>query len=174
MSELLCVTNRTLCAGDFLERVAEIVRSTPSGLGCLLHAGTIALVKRVQKYVPILVDVNRHMTLKERRTVLTDIASGVIGRAAVTSDCLPHAVGPRVVVAATGRGANFPGRLFPWKKIDHSGEKAYLVDFLHTWDVHNGRPGLLKLNDAARAKRYQELGFRQLTVSDLPELPFFG
>lgn len=158
----------------FVQLVAEIVRNTPKNLGCLLHAGTVALVKRVQKYVPILVDVNRHMTLKERRTVLTDIASGVIGQAAVTSDCLPHAVGPRVVIAATGRGANFPGRLFPWKKIDHSGEKAYLVDFLHTWDVHNGRPGLLKLNDAARAKRYQELGFRQLQVDAYSDLPFLG
>lgn len=159
----------------FVQLVAEIIRNTPNGIGCLLHAGTVSLVKRVQKYVPILVDVNRHMTLKERRTVLHDIASGVIVRAAVTSEFLPHAVGQSVVVAATCRGANFPGRLFPWnKKIDHSGEKAYLVDFLHTWDVHNGRPGLLKLNDAARAKRYQELGFRQLTVGDMHELPFFG
>lgn len=158
----------------FVQLVAEIVRNVPNGLGCLLHAGTVALAKRVQKHVPVLVDVNRHMTAKERRIVLSDIATGVISRAAVTDDFLPHAVGQRIVVAATGRGANFPGRLFPWKKIDHSGEKAYLVDFLHTWDIHNGRPGLLKLNDAARAKRYQELGFRQLTVGDLPELPFFG
>lgn len=158
----------------FVQLVAEIVRNTPNDLGCLLHAGTVALVKRVQKYVPILVDVNRHMTAKERRIVLSDIATGVISRAAVTDDFLPHAVGQRIVVAATCRGAQFPGRLFPWKKLDHSGEKAYLVDFLHDWDVHNGRPGLLRLNDAARTKRYQELGFRQLQVDGPFDLPFFG
>lgn len=32
MSELLCVTNRTLCAGDFLERVAAIADCHPAGL----------------------------------------------------------------------------------------------------------------------------------------------
>ena len=32
MSELLCVTNRTLCTGDFLERVAEIADQRPAGI----------------------------------------------------------------------------------------------------------------------------------------------
>ena len=32
MSELLCVTNRTLCAGGFLERVAAIADQRPAGI----------------------------------------------------------------------------------------------------------------------------------------------
>ena len=32
MSELLCVTNRQLCAGDFLERVAAIADQRPTGI----------------------------------------------------------------------------------------------------------------------------------------------
>lgn len=32
MSELLCVTNRTLCAGDFPERVAAIADQRPAGI----------------------------------------------------------------------------------------------------------------------------------------------
>ena len=32
MSELLCVTNRQLCAGDFLERVAAIADQRPAGI----------------------------------------------------------------------------------------------------------------------------------------------
>ena len=32
MSEILCVTNRQLCVGDFLERVAEIADCRPAGI----------------------------------------------------------------------------------------------------------------------------------------------
>jgi len=51
-------------------------------------------------------------------------------------------------------------------------DRAYLVDFQHSWDFRNGKPGMLWLNDKSRQKCYRELGFKQVFVDSVSELPF--
>ena len=54
------------------------------------------------------------------------------------------------------------------------GEPAYIVDFLHDWDIHNRRPGYLYRNDIARMTQYEQYGFAQYKFKRVEELPFLG
>ena len=58
------------------------------------------------------------------------------------------------------------------RRIPRGGKRAYIVDFTHDWDVHNGRSGRLRLNDEARTVRYKEMGFSQIRLEDPSQLPF--
>ena len=76
------------------------------------------------------------------------------------------------MVVANCTGRDMTGWSIPWRHLTKPGEKTYLVDFRHDWDRHNGRPGRLALNDAARMRRYMDMGFTQMSVSNAAQLPF--
>lgn len=55
-------------------------------------------------------------------------------------------------------------------------DKSYIIDFVHSWDTYdvNGKakPGPILKDDKARAKVYRELGFEQITLKSIDDLPF--
>lgn len=158
----------------FVKFVAEILQKTPSKIGCLLHTGPIAMSKRVSQYLPDVAEAHAHKTKSEQKAVLTGISEGTIRKAILSNEFVPQKQNHGVVIVATCRGCDFVETLFPWRALSHVGEKAYIVDFYHDWDVHNGRRGCLALNDEARKKRYEEFGFNQFVVSSIAQLPFIG
>jgi superfamily II DNA or RNA helicase len=85
-----------------------------------------------------------------------------------------------VVVNAGGGGSDIVARQIPGRESRNIGEvkpQAYLVDFVHEWDTvtdKNGRPrpGPILKDDKSREKSYSDLGFTQVWVDTLDELPF--
>jgi len=78
-----------------------------------------------------------------------------------------------VLVLATCRGDMSQIRL-PGRQSKGPNDKCYIVTFSHDWDMHNGRPGYLVRHDEARKQYFRALGFRQMYVEDINQLPFIG
>ena len=159
---------------EFVDMVAHIVREVSPDVGCLVSASNLALIKRVKEKMPELVECHRRLPAKGRRVILEDISIGTVRKAIVSYGCFPLVTSHDVMIVANCGGADVAGERIPWRKKTHDGEKTYMVDFRHAWDVHNGRSGRLALNDEARTRRYKELGFNQILVSDVAQLPFIG
>lgn len=159
----------------FVGVASEIAWRTPADVGCIVCSDA-KLQKDLAKAmdgIPGLVALNKKTSAKDLRVAFGNIAEGGAPKALATWDCFPPATSQKVMVAATCGGREFAGTVFPWKRLE-SAEKVYIVDFSHDWDVHNGRPGMLARNDEARKRRYAEIGFSQICVSDVDHLPFIG
>ena len=113
--------------------------------------------------------VYKKMRYVSRQKVLRAISSGEI-RKALLSGFYPEYYRHGVMILAHCEGAGSI-KSFPWRRRTRDG-KVYMVDFLHKWDEHNGRPGRLARNDEARSRRYEEMGFSQIRVEDARQLPF--
>ena len=98
---------------------------------------------------------------------------GMIRRAVVTYD-VPLASSLGVMILASCQGRSIAAKRIPWRKKTSERDRAFIIDFDHSWDMHNGRPGHLARNDNARVARYQELGFRQISLDSVNQLPFIG
>lgn len=162
---------------EFCKLAAGIVNGVSSTRGCLLCSEHVALLKRVAKWLPagtVAPQIHEKTPVKERRALLEDVANGTIRRALVSYGFFPLVSDHSVMVLATCGGGDIAGWRIPWRVAKSSGDRAYIVDFRHEWDLHNGRPGRLALNDEARMRRFRELGFRQMYVDDVSKLPFMG
>ena len=103
-----------------------------------------------------------------------DRLAGKLGESPKVSNHIvsDDSIEPRpIMVLATGKGCCAIKHL-PWKKMTKESDRAYIVDFGHPWDVHNGQRGWLSRNDMARAHKYQELGFHQMFLNSIDQLPF--
>lgn len=153
---------------EFMRMVSEIAMRTK---GCIVCSDATIQQKLLNTvYSPGLAVVNRKMSEKDRRIVFGNIETGGVSLALVTWDSFPPATCQGVMVAVTCGGKEFAGAKFPWRTKD----KVYIVDFVHDWDVHNGRPGVIARNDEARKRRYADMGFFQMFVADVNHLPFIG
>jgi len=169
-------TLSSLAMGDlFVNMVAEIAWRTPSDVGCIVCSDAKVQQKLLKAMdgAPSLVAVCKKTAVKDQRVAFGNIESGGVSRALVTWDAFPPATCQGVMVAATCGGRDFAGAKFPWRSME-SENKVYIVDFSHGWDVHNGRPGVIARNDEARKIRYAELGFSQMSISCIDQLPFIG
>ena len=155
----------------FVGIVAEILDAVPDGTGCILCTDNSNLAARVSACVPRAVEVSKDAPAKARKEILGGLAGGAIRKAIASSGCFPRKTDHGVMVVATCAG-ELPGWSFNWRHLKKPGEKAWLVDFRHDWDRHNGRPGRLALNDEARMRRYKDMGFAQMSVPDVARLPF--
>lgn len=80
-----------------------------------------------------------------------------------------------IVVNASGGGSEIVAKQIPGRASRRSDGKdmAYVVDFVHEWDVdENGKNGPLLSSDMSRRRSYRELGFEQITVDTIDDLPF--
>jgi hypothetical protein len=84
-----------------------------------------------------------------------------------------------VVVNAGGGGSDIVAKQVPGRASRKADGKdhAYIIDFMHPWDksdpvTNSGKPGPLLINDYARRRAYQNLGFEQkwIKFTDLPFL----
>lgn len=156
-----------------VDMVAKIAMETPDELGCLVLAETNAMAKRVRVKAPDLLTITHGGDIHARRNKFDGMKEVVAGNArkALLVSAVPKSAEHRVAVVANCHTAEL--KWFPWRK-KNGADKAYIVDFLHDWDVHNGRPGYLARNDEARKMLYRQMGFSQMTVGKVDELPFIG
>ncbi len=162
-------SNATAENPGFIRMASDILRKVPGDVGCCVVADTAAAIKRLQDANPGLVTISTSTTKRERLAKTADVESGVIRKFASTSDVCPSLGNVGVVISMSCRNA---GQKLPWREKKRDGERTYVVDFLHKWDVHNGRPGHLGLRDKARMKCYEAASFNQLRVANLAQLPF--
>ena len=156
---------------EFVTLIADIMKYVPNDIGCIVCTDDKIMAERVKTLVPSAVEVVASPQ-KERCAILGDIAGGTIRKAIASTGCFPHEISHGVMVVANCTGWDMTGWSIPWRHLTKPGEKTYLVDFRHDWDRHNGRPGRLALNDAARMRRYMDMGFSQISVSNAAQLPF--
>lgn len=157
---------------SFVKLVADIFGRVQSDEGCLLCTEQMDLARRVSALLPGVVELSGKTPAKERKAALDDIAGGTIRKAIVSSGCFPRHIDHGVMIVANCGSGEMSGWNIPWRHLKKPGEKTWLVDFRHDWDRHNGRPGRLALNDEARMRHYREMGFSQMTVDGVAQLPF--
>ena len=153
----------------FVRIVRDVFRGVSGDTGCIL-TGMAPTLKRLARTMPEEVFVHEGMSARRRKIAMDDIAGGSV-RKAILSGTFPDEANHRVVVLAECGGADAV-RWFPSRRRSDGGGNTFIVDFLHKWDVHNGRHGRLLLNDEARARRYAEMGFSQICMEDAGQLPF--
>lgn len=157
----------------FCDLVADIVQAVPSDVGVIVTTARRAFANKLAKRVSALVKYEGKVPLAQRRAIRNDLMDGVIRRAVVTYD-VPLASSLGVMILASCQGRSIAAKRIPWRKKTSERDRAFIIDFDHSWDMHNGRPGHLARNDNARATRYQELGFRQMSLDSVNQLPFIG
>ena len=156
----------------FIDLVAGIARKTRNDVGCICKAGSPAIAKRLSERLPDVVNAMAKIPAKERRPILEDIASGEIRKAIVPYGSAAKTRHGVFVMAACGDAAAGKCSL-PLGRPQRPGERIYVVDFRHSWDYHNGRPGYLALKDMARMRAYKEMRLGQI-MADADHLPFIG
>jgi hypothetical protein len=155
----------------FCRMASDIIRRTPSELGCICCADNKALGERLAGMSgDDVVFVHRRTPAKVREAVVRDIASGTIRRAVCSELDMPQS-DHGVEVIATCRGDAARLRI-PGRPSKGPTDRSYVVTFCHDWDMHNGRPGHLARNDEVRKRRFQELGIRQMFFESVDQLPF--
>jgi hypothetical protein len=156
----------------FCSLVANIANAVPSDLGVIVSTNRTALAIKVAQ-IGKLIQCNRKTPQMQRRSIRNGLIDGVIRRLAATYE-LPLKTALGVMILASCEGASVVGKRIPWRKKMKSRDRAFIVDFRHSWDLHNGRPGYLAINDESRAIRYTNLGFRQMSLDSVNQLPFIG
>jgi hypothetical protein len=156
----------------FCSLVANIANSVPSDLGVVVSTSRTALAIKVA-HIGKLIQCNRKTSQAQRRSIRDGLIDGAIRRLVATYE-LPLKTDLGVMILASCEGVSVVGKRIPWRKKMNPRDRAFIVDFRHSWDLHNGRPGYLARNDEARAKRYTELGFRQMALDSINQLPFIG
>lgn len=117
---------------------------------------------------------------KERRAIYADVASGATRKVMSTYVYKQGVNFPdlAVIINAGGSGSEIVATQIPGResRLTANKSEAYLVDFWHSWDVEEkeGRtkPGPIHRDDQSRESCYTELGFDQVWVDTLDELPF--
>lgn len=156
----------------FCSLVASLANEVPSDLGVIVSTNRTALAIKVAQ-LGKLIQCNRKTPVAQRRSIRNGLIDGVIRRMVATYE-LPLKTDLGVMILASCEGASVVGKRIPWRKKMKPRDRAFIVDFRHSWDLHNGRPGYLARNDEARARRYTELGFRQMYLDSVNQLPFIG
>lgn len=157
---------------SLMEVVADIALNTPAEIGCLCAVESVAAAKRIGGCdAQCVAQIHRKIARKDRLKEIESIESGVLRKAIIEEGMLPRTTSHAVMVVVTCGGADAAKRHIPCIPPDNGG-RAYIVDFTHGWDLHNGRKGRLALNDDARRKCYEDMGFTQCSFEHFSQLPF--
>lgn len=121
------------------------------------------------------------ITASERKQIYDDFASGKIRQILSTAVYKQGVNFPdlQVIVCPGGGGSDIAAGQIPGRgsrKIDGK-DHAYLIDFWHPWDIRlntKGKAvsGFILHDDEKRRAKYKELGFEQIRVKDISEIPF--
>jgi len=165
--------HQTLCILQFLSHMDALVPHCGPGIA-IVHAETDA--KKIAGHnnlYPISARDRRSIYQKMERAEVDKIVSTYVYKQGVNFPQL------EIVINAGGGGSDIVARQIPGResrKTDAK-ERAYLVDFWHPWDQAKDKRGRLvagpiNRDDIAREKAYSSLGFEQIWIKDLTELPF--
>lgn len=118
---------------------------------------------------------------KERSRIYDEFASGKIRQILSTMVYKQgvNFVDLQVIVCPSGGGSDIAAGQIPGRGSRRTDGKdhAYLIDFWHPWDLRldkEGRTksGFLLHDDEKRRAKYHELGFEQIRVGSIGEIPF--
>jgi superfamily II DNA or RNA helicase len=118
---------------------------------------------------------------KERIKTYADMADGTIRKIFSTHVYKQGVNFPelQVIINAGGGGSDIVAKQLPGREsrnIDGK-EESYLIDFWHEWDMYRDKddkqkPGPIHRDDRARERAYTKLGFDQVWLDSIDELPF--
>lgn len=164
-----------LCIMQFLDHMNRILPHCPPGTE-YVHAQT------AEKELAQCVNV-RAITAQERKAIYQRMKDAEIKRILSTyvykqGVNFPHL---EVVINAGGGGSDIVAKQVPGRESRKTEQKqrSYLIDFWHPWDKmkdKKGRivPGPVHSDDQARGDAYTELGFDQVWIKDLSQLPMLA
>lgn len=171
----------------YAKLVAELMLKIPDSKSVLCFTQWIAQMANIHAHCPEVGYVHAQtrdgvgtigpITSKERKLIYDKMASGKI-RKMLATHCWKQGVdfpALDIVVNASGGGSDIVAKQIPGRASRRADGKdiAYVVDFIHEWDINeDGKPGPLLASDYSRRRSYRELGFKQVTVDSLNELPF--
>lgn len=155
----------------FVEMVSNIILNTSGELGCVCRVETLAAAGRIGFRTQV-TQITRKVPIKNRQRDINAIETGVLGKAIIAEDVFPKKTSHAVMVVVTCGGAEAARSHIPWMPLKNKSDRAYIIDFTHDWDLHNGRKGRLALNDEARKKCYKDMGFSQISLEHFSQLPF--
>ena len=117
----------------------------------------------------------------ERKQIYDDFAAGKIRQILSTMVYKQgvNFVDLQVIVCPSGGGSDIAAGQIPGRgsRRTDGKDRAYLVDFWHPWDLRMNsegkvRSGFLLHDDEKRRAKYKELGFEQIHVKTIDEIPF--
>lgn len=171
----------------YSKMVADLILKTPEDKSILCFTQWIAQMANVHDHCPDVEYVHAQtkegvgtigpITSKKRKEIYDRMASGE-ARKMLATMCWKQGVdfpSLDIVVNASGGGSEIVAKQIPGRASRRADGKdiAYVVDFVHEWDVdENGKNGPLLSSDMSRRRSYRELGFEQITVDTIYDLPF--
>ena len=155
----------------FVEMVSNIILNTSGELGCICRVETLAAAGRIGFRTQV-TQITRKVPIKNRQRDIGAIETGVLRKAIIAEDVFPKKTSHAVMAVVTCGGAEAARSHIPWIQLKNKRDRAYIIDFTHDWDLHNGRKGHLALNDEARKKCYKDMGFNQISLEHFSQLPF--
>lgn len=164
---------QTLCIMQFIDQMDALMVHCDPGMR-YVHAQTSQdkALERTRNLGAI--------SAKERRQIYADMNAGVIRQILSTHVYKQGVNFPQleVVINAGGGGSDIVATQIPGRqsrKIEGK-DQSFLVDFWHPWDtVEKGgkdTPGPILKDDHSRRRAYKKLGFEQIWVDDVNDLPF--
>lgn len=164
---------QTLCIMQFIDQMDALMVHCDPGMR-YVHAQTSKdkALDRARNLDAI--------SAKERRQIYADMNSGEIRQILSTHVYKQGVNFPQleVVINAGGGGSDIVATQIPGRqsrKIEGK-DQSFLVDFWHPWDtVDKGgkdTPGPILKDDQSRRRAYKKLGFEQIWVDDVNDLPF--
>lgn len=172
----------------YAKLVADLVKRVPESRSVLCFTQWIAQMANIHAHCPEVEYVHaqtkdgvgtiRPITPKQRKEIYARMESGET-RKMLATHCWKQGVdfpSLDIVVNASGGGSDIVAKQIPGRasrKADGK-DKAYVVDFIHEWDVDpdTRKPGPVLSSDYSRRRSYAELGFEQHFVDSVDELPF--
>lgn len=166
---------QVLCILQHLDHMDKLVYHCPTV--CNVH-GETAQANLVQHNYTNLVAVST----AERRDTYNKMRDGEIRKIISTYVYKQGVNFPElsVVVNAGGGGSDIVAKQIPGREsrsIDGKSE-SYLIDFWHDWDMvrdpktNRMKAGAIHRDDQSREKAYTELGFEQVWLDSVDEIPF--
>lgn len=168
---------QALCIMEHLQQMNELKKHIPDI--DIVHAQTSSDKLLKDKLMNI-----HAVSRKERADIYRRFSSGELKKLLSTHVYKQGVNFPslNVLIQAGGGGGAIASEQIPGRasrKIDGK-DVAYLVDFWHPWDqaedsnTGRRRPGPVFRDDQSRRRIYKKLGFNQVWVSDLSQVPFLS
>jgi len=120
---------------------------------------------------------------KERKETYRKMAAGELRKIMCTQIYQEGVNFPQleIVVNAGGGGSDIVAKQIPGRESRNieGKDESFLIDFNHPWDVGrdkhgHSRPGPILKDDNSREKSYSGLGFKQIWLDKIDDLPFLG
>lgn len=163
---------QTMCIMQRLDQMNNIVPLCGPGVE-YVHGDTSAEHMAVHRNL-------RAISTEERRAIYKRMASKDIKRILTTHIYKQGVNFPHLecVINAGGGGSDIVAKQIPGRESRKTADKSrsILIDFSHRWDtVTNDKgkvgPGPIQADDLSREKAYNQLGFEQVWIRDLAQLP---